>query len=555
MYPELFISLHFKRGSQNRNWAGKMKTSEDYVSANGELKKANHSSCILSSLTCVLCFMPASDRRRKRKSLKKQVLKYEKKSSIEQQTSQQESEKRKRRKVTVDQIHQFALQQASKQDAAKKERKPITISKHAHESALQQTDMHEVTDFEPRAITISEQIHEYALQQAAKQDAMKAEASKKKQTTSSMSLLKSNATMPPLLPTIETTDFCGDKHVAGSEAMLFGYEHNDELNNFISQELQTPSAIDLDRVSETNQTTNQIQPKKRKGRKGKKNCSGSSLKLHHEGKEIDSMSTSAGNLEFDMMNTSNAIPYDNNGKQILANPQGVKVHIKGKTNPVVIDSQVLATECDGGRYPSMNRFHGAHLTECVLCTRIDADDEDPLVECDFCKNIVHQICLNKKMLNKDPPIIIREQEPHDSLMCHDCLMYCIARRARAESRRISKWHYELSRVGLTHPDAANLAEEVDTNSAVDKSDDLPTYSPCPNGGYGGLICCPHCTASYSRLLSNTAKEMESQSVAKAGQEVNELLDLLADAKQRLINVVDVNQANEVRRKLLKRNEV
>ena len=36
MYPELFIAMKFKRGSQNRNWAGKAKTAEDYVPANGK---------------------------------------------------------------------------------------------------------------------------------------------------------------------------------------------------------------------------------------------------------------------------------------------------------------------------------------------------------------------------------------------------------------------------------------------------------------------------------------------------------------------------------------
>ena len=360
-------------------------------------------------------------------------------------------------------------------------------------------------------------------------------------------MLKTDATLPPPLPPIETTDFGGEKIIVESEAMLFGCENADGLNTLLSQDLPPSSAIDVDGMI----TTNQKMPNKRK-----KNGKTSSLELRDGGKAQDSMSSSTGNLGLDMMDTSNMITHhDNSASQAHTHQQGVKVHVKGKPNPVVIDSQVLAMECDGGRYPSMNRFNGAHLTECVLCTRIDADDEDPLVECDFCKNIVHQICLNKKMLNKDPPIIVREQEPHDSLMCHDCLMYCLARRVRAESRRISKWHYELSRVGLTHPDAANLAEEVDMSSSVGKKDDVPTYSRCPNGGHGGLICCAYCTASYSRFLSNTAKEMESQSVSKAGQEVNELLDLLADAKQRLLNAADVRQANEVRRKLLKSNQV
>lgn len=40
MYPELFIAMNFKRGSQNRNWAGKIKTAEDYVHANGKSSHA-----------------------------------------------------------------------------------------------------------------------------------------------------------------------------------------------------------------------------------------------------------------------------------------------------------------------------------------------------------------------------------------------------------------------------------------------------------------------------------------------------------------------------------
>ena len=241
--------------------------------------------------------------------------------------------------------------------------------------------------------------------------------------------------------------------------------------------------------------------------------------------------------------------------------QGVKVFLKGRVSiiPVVIDTQILVAETDAGRYPTMSRYDGPHFKDCVLCTRKDSDEEDPLIECDFCKNTVHQICLGKKMLNKDPPIIIRELEPHDSLMCHDCMMYCIARRARAEGRRLNKWHHELSRVGLSHPDAANLAQDVDMSKSLENpeeaDDDSPTYQACPIGGPGGLICCSHCTSAYSRSLSHTAKEMEAQSIAKTGQEVNEILDLLADAKQRLLNAMDVSQTNEIRRKLLRKNEV
>ena len=168
------------------------------------------------------------------------------------------------------------------------------------------------------------------------------------------------------------------------------------------------------------------------------------------------------------------------------------------------------------------------------------------------------------MLGKDPQVVIRENEPHDAAMCHECISVCMFRRSRAESRRIIKWQHELSKAGLEHaPEAASLKEEVnikDNEGAIDgpegetSVDDEPTYRPCPDGGPGGLICCSYCTAAYSRFLSNTAKEMEAQSVAGVGQEVSEILELLADAKQRLQRAADVTQSNEERRELLERNQ-
>ena len=231
------------------------------------------------------------------------------------------------------------------------------------------------------------------------------------------------------------------------------------------------------------------------------------------------------------------------------------ITINKKKDCVVIDTQVLATECEGGRYPTVNRYYGEHEAQCIVCKKAD---DTPLIHCDFCKNSVHQLCIDKRMLNKDPQVVIRENEPDDTPMCHDCISTCLFRRSRAENRRLSKWQHELSKAGLgSVPDAAGLAEEVHlnvANQAGNDNEDGPTYKPCPDGGPGGLICCSYCTASYSRFLSNTAKEMEAQSVSRVGQEVSEILELLADAKQRLQGASDVSQSNDNRRGLLDANQ-
>jgi len=236
------------------------------------------------------------------------------------------------------------------------------------------------------------------------------------------------------------------------------------------------------------------------------------------------------------------------------------ITINKKKDCVVIDTQVLATECESGRYPTINRYYGLHEAQCTICKK-DDDDGTPLIHCDFCKNSCHQLCIDKRMLLKDPQVIIRENEPDDTPMCNECISTCLFRRWRAESRRITKWQHELAKAGLGNvPEAAGLTEEVNlkggkgTNDIQTEDDDTPTYKPCPDGGPGGLICCSYCTASYSRFLSNTAKEMEAQSVSRVGQEVSEILELLADAKQRLQRASDVSQANDDRRGLLDTNQ-
>mmetsp|Transcript_7514 Transcript_7514/g.17219 ORF Transcript_7514/g.17219 Transcript_7514/m.17219 type:complete len:118 (-) Transcript_7514:47-400(-) len=97
----------------------------------------------------------------------------------------------------------------------------------------------------------------------------------------------------------------------------------------------------------------------------------------------------------------------------------------------------------------------------------------------------------------------------------------------------------------------NLKDNRNAGALDDKGGEPATQvEVCPMGGPGGLICCDYCTAAYSRVLSNTAKEMEIQSVARTGQEVSEILELLGDARNRLQDLSDVTYLNNQRRMLL-----
>jgi len=56
---------------------------------------------------------------------------------------------------------------------------------------------------------------------------------------------------------------------------------------------------------------------------------------------------------------------------------------------------------------------------------------------------------------------------------------------------------------------------------------------CPHGGAGGLICCAYCTSYYSKYLSKSVKDMETQRIANLGSEVKDLLQFTKDAKAKL----------------------
>jgi hypothetical protein len=66
-----------------------------------------------------------------------------------------------------------------------------------------------------------------------------------------------------------------------------------------------------------------------------------------------------------------------------------------------------------------------------------------------------------------------------------------------------------------------------------------------HGGPGGLICCASCTASYTKHLTKTAIDMETQKMQKVGDEVNELIEFTRSAKQTLAHTIKVARRKPV----------
>ena len=161
-----------------------------------------------------------------------------------------------------------------------------------------------------------------------------------------------------------------------------------------------------------------------------------------------------------------------------------------KPPPPIVDIQVLADEVDAGRYPSMKRYSGGHEDVCTICK-----DGGDLLCCDFCKRTTHLHCIRKKHTIKDP-------EPQDDFMCHLCIQNIMARRNRAEKRRIKK-----QKTALKQSPSAELAI-----------------------GSGG--------------------ESAYHDVAALGHELRDLTELIRDAKCRLRQAIGVSKLNETRRSML-----
>lgn len=62
---------------------------------------------------------------------------------------------------------------------------------------------------------------------------------------------------------------------------------------------------------------------------------------------------------------------------------------------------------------------------------------------------------------------------------------------------------------------------------------------CPSGGPGGLTCCEVCSAAYSRYLTQTAQDVEVQTIHNAGMEIKECTEFMKDTQKKLQDKVQV----------------
>lgn len=254
----------------------------------------------------------------------------------------------------------------------------------------------------------------------------------------------------------------------------------------------------------------------------------------------------------------------------------------------MIDLNVLVEEVDAGRFPSMKRYEeDDHVDECEICHETSGDgDKGPVYCCAFCSNAEHFSCL-KSRYN------VFDWDEDDDFMCHSCLATCLHRRHRAERRRLGQIEDRKSKrkrdspakvdsivfdhgalapmdvadgggtfassnggvdqcSNLEMPSLPVAASETSRQSDIDLGDMLHQTpgSACPDGGPGGLVCCSQCATSYSQILSNTTKAMETQAAAKIGQEVSELMEMLQDAQTRMRLAVDVSKENNISRRAI-----
>ena len=95
------------------------------------------------------------------------------------------------------------------------------------------------------------------------------------------------------------------------------------------------------------------------------------------------------------------------------------------------------------------------------------------------------------------------------------------------------------------PAISIFARDIRWTPHVLDSKDLSYSMLCQHGGPGGLVCCDSCTASYTKYLTKTFSDMETQKMAKAGEEVKELLDFTRNAKLKLSQTIKVARRKPV----------
>jgi hypothetical protein len=164
-----------------------------------------------------------------------------------------------------------------------------------------------------------------------------------------------------------------------------------------------------------------------------------------------------------------------------------------KPLPPIIDIQALVDEVDAGRYPSISRYTAdAHQDRCNICK-----DGGDLYCCDFCNQVEHLSCLRERFTVKEP-------EPDEDFMCHNCILSILAKRKRAEKRRALKQEGD---------EEGRRLHQEDGSQADDRS---------------GLY----------------------QSMASKGQQLNELVELLQDAQLRLRQACETSRLNNLRRQII-----
>jgi len=187
----------------------------------------------------------------------------------------------------------------------------------------------------------------------------------------------------------------------------------------------------------------------------------------------------------------------------------------------IIDTRVLASEANVGRYPSIKRYEGEHDSSCAIC-KFDvpppvpgvAKDKDLLIPCNFCSQVVHFSCMKTKFIVKEP-----EANDGDDFMCHKCMGYIVSRRVRAEKRRLDKLN-----IDAKDDDSSKLAAAATSEEAR--------------------------LTEQRQLLHGAVPNREYESVAAQSRRIEDLSELLRDAKERLSLNVEMASMNQIRRGLL-----
>jgi hypothetical protein len=161
------------------------------------------------------------------------------------------------------------------------------------------------------------------------------------------------------------------------------------------------------------------------------------------------------------------------------------------TLPFAIDTRALVDEALAGRYPSLKRYEGENDDVCAVCKKAGH-----LVCCDFCQVAEHWQCFRSKFTTK-------ALEPGEDFMCHKCVGIVIARRNRAEKRRLGK-------------------------------------NPKINEG----------TSSENEVEQDDVTNQYHEIVAEKGRQTSELVELLRDSQDRLNQSVTLMEMNSIRRKMM-----